>query len=1031
MYLEVVEGVRIDPSSRLTARDHVGVQDLILLEEFSSEEAFLHNISLRFASGLVYTYIGSVLISINPYKDLGLYGPEYINRYQGVHFYELPPHIYALSDHVYRAMRSEYRDQCILITGESGAGKTEASKKVLHFLSNICEASPSVDSLRNRLIHSNPILEAFGNALTLCNDNSSRFGKYMHIQFDFTGTPVGGHILNFLLEKSRVVLQHGGERNFHIFYQLLAGGRESLLDRLGLARDPARYRYLGEEAKISPLNDVENWRVLQEAFHAVGFDEPQIETLFDVIASVIHLGNTRYTTSPTGYALITDSTEIHVISKLLDISEETLESALTKKTISASGEEVVSPLGPVQAAHARDALAKAIYERAFSWLVGQLNNSLASKEGGRHAVIGFLDIYGFEVFQHNSFEQLCINYCNEKLQQLFITHTLGTEQVEYEAEGIEWESILYFDNKIICDLVEQKHKGILAILDEECLRPGEATDLSFLEKLEGRIGGHPHFLTHKLGDHKNRREIKRDEFQLRHYAGEVNYNVKGFLDKNQDLLLRNLKEVMCGAGNMIIKECFCPQELNEKKWPGTIGAQFKSSLGKLMEILMSKDPSYVRCIKPNNEKQADAFDDTVVRHQIKYLGLVESVRVRRAGFAYRRKYHFFLQRYKSLCPETWPHWRGLPAEGVTKLVKYIGYEPEDYKMGRTKIFIRHAKIVFATEEAFEKKKQILAAKIQARYKGHCQRVEFKKTRGAAVKLAARWKGHMVRKMIAKRKWAAEVIRNFVQGFRNRHKPRSEQNEEYFVGVRVMYLMYLKKNLPKSVLDKSWPEHPTALKETSDLLRKLCMRNMVFRYCKQLPSEHRCQLEQKLMASQIFKGQKDGFPQSIPTPFVDTRLSNSTINKVVLQAVGQERIKYACPVMKYDRRGFKPRPRQLLLTQGCVYIVEESKIKQTIPYTNLKDVSCSSLSDGFFILHMSSEDRRNKGDMILQSNYVFETLTKLALLANKTACVNIYSGSITFIGPQGKEGNVIFSTGPQHLVCKDKRGHLSVVVPKPS
>ncbi|MEQ2229483.1 Unconventional myosin-Ic [Ilyodon furcidens] len=618
---------------------------------------------------------------------------------------------YAISDNTYRAMRTERRDQCILISGESGAGKTEASKKILLYYAVTCPTKDHMVTLGERLLQSNPVLEAFGNAKTLRNDNSSRFGKYMDIQFDFKGATMGGHILNYLLEKSRVVHQNHGERNFHIFYQLLDGGEDDLLNTLNLVRNPHNYRYLvkGNCPRVSSISDKNNWKAVSKALDVIGFTSEEVQKLLNIIASVLHLGNTLFGEGEEGETYITTETQISNVAKLLGVDGSALKEALTHKKLTAKGEEMVSPLNFEQAVSARDALAKAVYGRTFNWLVEKINQSLALKAENYHSskdasVIGLLDIYGFEVLQHNSFEQFCINYCNEKLQQLFIELTLRSEQEEYETEGIAWETVQYFDNKIICDLIEEKHKGIISILDEECLRPGETCDISFLEKLEDTVGGHPHFITHKLATGKTRRIMSREEFRLLHYAGEVNYNVNGFLDKNNDLLNRNLKEVMCQSENQILSHCFRREEVIDQKRPEMAASQFKNSLMKLMEILMSKEPSYVRCIKPNDAKQPGRFDEVLVRHQVKYLGLMENLRVRRAGFAYRRRFEAFLQRYKPLCPETWPNWNGKLADGVSALVNHLGYKAEEYKLGRSKIFIRFPKTLFTTEDALEAKK---------------------------------------------------------------------------------------------------------------------------------------------------------------------------------------------------------------------------------------------------------------------------------------------------------------------------------------
>uniref|UniRef100_A0A673I226 Unconventional myosin-Ih-like n=1 Tax=Sinocyclocheilus rhinocerous TaxID=307959 RepID=A0A673I226_9TELE len=964
--------------SQCFSRDRVGIQDFVLLDAYTSETAFMDNLRKRFNENLIYTYIGTLLVSVNPYKELGIYTKKQMDIYMGVNFFELPPHIFALADNVYRTMISETNNHFILISGESGAGKTEASKTVLQFYAVCCPSTRLLDNVRDRLLLSNPVLEAFGNAKTLKNDNSSRFGKYMDIQFDHQGAAVGGHILSYLLEKSRVVHQNRGERNFHIFYQLVEGGEDELLRRLGLERNCQKYRYLiqGECAKVSSINDKSDWKTVQKALTIIEFSEKDIEHLFAIIASVLHLGNVHFEASAHGYATLNSSAEVHWLSKVLS----------TDTSIRFSNNyalEVLSPFTAEHAKYARDALAKAIYGRTFSWLVNKINESLANKDSTRKTVIGLLDIYGFEVFDVNSFEQFCINFCNEKLQQLFIQLTLKSEQEEYEMEGIEWEPVPYFNNKIICDLVEEKHRGIISILDEECLRPGEATDFTFLEKLEEKMCGHPHFVTHKLADQKTRKTLERGDFRLLHYAGEVTYSVVGFLDKNNDLLYRNIKEVRGFT---------------------TVATQFKSSLAGLTEILMTKEPWYVRCLKPNHCKQPDHFDDVMVRHQVKYLGLMEHLRVRRAGFAYRRRYEVFLKRYKALCPDTWPHWKGTPAEGVQRLIKHLGYKPDEYKMGRTKIFIRHPRTLFATEDAFEICKHELATRIQAKYKGYRVKGEYQRKREAGIDL-----------------FCCKIFFppscRFIKGFINRNQPVSMDNSEYLAFVRQSYLTRLKENLPKSVLDKtSWLTPPPIMQEASVLLRKLHTRLLVRKYVRGISAQQKVQLQIKALTSDIFKGRKENYPQSVCRPFADTRISEQHINIRVLQLICPEGIKYSVPVIKYDRNGFRPRFRQLIFTQAAAYLVEEAKIKQRVNYSSLKGVSVSDLSDNFLILHVTCEDTKQKvgGEQISLMHYTYTELLSFC--------------SVRFDIQPGKEGFVDFKSSSESMVYRAKNGHLMVVSP---
>uniref|UniRef100_A0A8C9XUB8 Unconventional myosin-Ib n=2 Tax=Sander lucioperca TaxID=283035 RepID=A0A8C9XUB8_SANLU len=753
----------------------IGVGDMVLLEPLS-EDSFIENLRKRFDHNEIYTYIGSVVISMNPYRSLPIFTPEKVEEYRNRNFYELSPHIYALADEAYRSLRDQDKDQCILITGESGAGKTEASKLVMSYVAAVCGKGQEVNKVKEQLLQSNPVLEAFGNAKTVRNDNSSRFGKYMDIEFDFKGDPLGGVISNYLLEKSRVVKQPRGERNFHVFYQLLSGASDDTLKKLKLDRDFSKYNYLSlDSAVVNGLDDAANFRTVRNAMQIVGFMEDEVQSVLELVAAVLKLGDIEFKPESrcngTDESRIKDKNDLKEMCELLGIEQSVLERAFSYRTVEARLEKVSTTLNVAQAYYARDALAKNLYSRLFSWLVTRINESIKAQTKARHKVMGVLDIYGFEIFEDNSFEQFIINYCNEKLQQIFIELTLREEQEEYVREGIEWTNIEYFNNAIICDLIENHQNGILAMLDEECLRPGTVTDETFLDKLNTICAEHQHFESRLsknskfLTDHS----LPHNCFRIQHYAGKVLYRAEGFVDKNNDLLYRDLSQAMYKANHSLIKQLFPegnPAKVNLKR-PPTAGFQFRASVGTLMKNLQTKNPNYIRCIKPNDKKASHIFTDSLVCHQVRYLGLMENVRVRRAGYAFRQAYEPCLERYKMLCKRTWPHWRGPAREGVEVLMADLPVPAEEFSYGRSKIFIRNPRTLFFLEERRRQCLQDLATLIQKIYRGWKCRSHFLLLKKSQIVVAAWYRRYAQEKKYQKIKSATTVVQSYTRGWQAR------------------------------------------------------------------------------------------------------------------------------------------------------------------------------------------------------------------------------------------------------------------------
>ncbi|CAM2108162.1 unnamed protein product [Caretta caretta] len=692
---------------------HSGVDDMVLLAKIS-EDAIVENLKKRFLDDYIFTYIGPVLISVNPFKQLPYFTDREIDMYQGAAQYENPPHIYALADNMYRNMLIDGENQCVIISGESGAGKTVAAKFIMSYISKVSGGGPKVQHVKDIILKSNPLLEAFGNAKTVRNHNSSRFGKYFEIQFSRGGEPDGGKISNFLLEKSRVVSQNPGERSFHVYYQLLEGASPEQRENLGIT-NPDYYYYLNQSAsyKVDGMNDRQEFHETLTAMEVVGLSREEQALVLQIVAGILHLGNISFREEG-NYAAVESEDFLAFPSYLLGVDQGRLKEKLTSRKMDSrwggKSEVIDVTLNAEQASFTRDALAKALYSRLFDYLVDAVNKAM--QKDYEEYNVGVLDIYGFEIFQKNGFEQFCINFVNEKLQQIFIELTLKAEQEEYIQEGIRWNPIDYFNNKIVCDLIESKVNppGLMSILDDVCATmhaKGEGADQSLLQKLQMAVGTHQHFNSWNKG------------FIIHHYAGKVSYDVEGFCERNRDVLFTDLIELMQSSELPFIQDLF-PENINaEKKGrPTTAGSKIKKQANDLVSTLTKCTPHYIRCIKPNETKRPRDWEESRVKHQVEYLGLRENIRVRRAGYAYRRVFQKFLQRYAILTPETWPAWRGDEKQGVVHLLRAVNMDPDQYQLGQSKVFIKAPESLFLLEEMRERRYDGYARVIQKAWRKH-------------------------------------------------------------------------------------------------------------------------------------------------------------------------------------------------------------------------------------------------------------------------------------------------------------------------
>uniref|UniRef100_A0A4W4H1U2 Myosin, heavy chain 10, non-muscle n=1 Tax=Electrophorus electricus TaxID=8005 RepID=A0A4W4H1U2_ELEEL len=732
-----------------------------------NEASVLHNLKDRYYSGLIYTYSGLFCVVINPYKNLPIYSENIIEMYRGKKRHEMPPHIYAISESAYRCMLQDREDQSILCTGESGAGKTENTKKVIQYLAHVASSHKGrkdhniPGELEKQLLQANPILESFGNAKTVKNDNSSRFGKFIRINFDVTGYIVGANIETYLLEKSRAIRQAKEERTFHIFYQLLAGAGEHLRSDL-LLEGFNSYRFLSNgNIPIPGQQDKDNFQETMEAMHIMSFSHDEILSMLKVVSAVMQFGNIVFKKERnTDQASMPENTAAQKLCHLLGMSVMEFTRAILTPRIKVGRDYVQKAQTKEQADFAVEALAKATYERLFRWLVHRINKALDRTKRQGASFIGILDIAGFEIFQLNSFEQLCINYTNEKLQQLF-NHTMFIlEQEEYQREGIEWSFIDFgLDLQPCIDLIERPANppGVLALLDEECWFP-KATDKTFVDKLVQEQGSHAKF-------QKPRQLKDKADFCIIHYAGRVDYKADEWLMKNMDPLNDNVATLLHQSTDKFVAELWkdvhqcvsfflspfhllcirLPVDrivgldqvagMNETAFGATyktkkgmfrtVGQLYKESLTKLMATLRNTNPNFVRCIIPNHEKRAGKLEPHLVLDQLRCNGVLEGIRICRQGFPNRIVFQEFRQRYEILTPNAIPKGFMDGKQACERMIQALELDPNLYRIGQSKIFFRTGVLAHLEEERDLKITDIIIY-FQAVCRGYLARKAFAK-----------------------------------------------------------------------------------------------------------------------------------------------------------------------------------------------------------------------------------------------------------------------------------------------------------------
>ena len=665
------------------------VADLTLLDDMAVP-LILHNLRERYKKSEIYTNIGNILVSINPYEMLPIYTPEMLRKYREAEAAEeMPPHVYGIAADALYGITSFSKLQSIIISGESGAGKTEATKRCLQFLAN---AAGSVGNVEQKILKANPVLEAFGNAKTLRNDNSSRFGKYLEVYFDGQGRICDSKTENYLLEKVRVVQQQNNERNFHIFYQIVKAGSSSLKSELKLKGRCEDYAYLRNCTSVSTIDDHKEFADVENAFKELAFDQDEVKGLYSIAAAILHLGNVKFREAKADEAQIDSSTSTCVrdAASLLGLDHSNLSTKLCTKLLKIRGQQdTTMTLDLKQASDTRDALCKFIYSRAFDWLVERVNTSMNNgRKTTSKLYIGILDIFGFEIFEKNSFEQLCINYTNEMLQQHFNNNTFKLEEELYRSEGIDFVHVDFIDNEPMIDLIESKKHGILPMLDEELKIP-RGSDKNYLSKLNRSLKSNNVYHVH--------RKDPVYSFEVQHYAGRVVYTADGFLEKNRDTLTEDLTVLLKTSTKKFINTLYPPSDTSATGRKQSLGYQFRGQLRKLMGQLNVTEPHYIRCIKPNETKSPKKFVGRNCFEQLTYSGVFEAVAIRKKGFPFRLSHENFASRYKCTLKLAkggrkgdWSDPGSDPRAVCQKIIQHEDLPSEDVRMGKTRVLYRAA-----------------------------------------------------------------------------------------------------------------------------------------------------------------------------------------------------------------------------------------------------------------------------------------------------------------------------------------------------
>nr|XP_026243058.1 unconventional myosin-VIIa isoform X4 [Urocitellus parryii] len=720
-----------------------GVEDMIRLGDLN-EAGILRNLLIRYRDHLIYTYTGSILVAVNPYQLLSIYSPEHIRQYTNKKIGEMPPHIFAIADNCYFSMKRNSRDQCCIISGESGAGKTESTKLILQFLAAI---SGQHSWIEQQVLEATPILEAFGNAKTIRNDNSSRFGKYIDIHFNTRGAIEGAKIEQYLLEKSRVCRQAPDERNYHVFYCMLAGMSQEQKKKLGLGQ-ATDYNYLamGNCITCEGRVDSQEYANIRSAMKVLMFTDTENWEISKLLAAILHLGNLQYearTFENLDACEVLFSPSLTTAASLLEVNPPDLMSCLTSRTLITRGETVSTPLSMEQALDVRDAFVKGIYGRLFVWIVDKINVAIykppSQEVKNSRRSIGLLDIFGFENFTVNSFEQLCINFANEHLQQFFVRHVFKLEQEEYDLESIDWLHIEFTDNQDALDMIANKPMNIISLIDEESKFP-KGTDTTMLYKLNSQ-----HKLNTNYVPPKNNHET---QFGINHFAGIVYYETQGFLEKNRDTLHGDIIQLVHSSRNKFIKQIFqadVAMGAETRKRSPTLSSQFKRSLELLMRTLGACQPFFVRCIKPNEFKKPMLFDRHLCVRQLRYSGMMETIRIRRAGYPIRYSFVEFVERYRVLLPGVKPAYKQGNLRGTCqRIAEAVLGTHDDWQIGKTKIFLKdhHDMLLEVERDKAITDRVILLQKI---IRGFKDRSNFLKLKNAATLIQKHWRGYTCRR----------------------------------------------------------------------------------------------------------------------------------------------------------------------------------------------------------------------------------------------------------------------------------------------